>query len=460
MTSHRNQSRFSNRNGRVNREAVDRYTSHSADTKINKLRGLINEDLRTIRDPYASQEDKLEALANREANRRQVPPATRERRDIRNGMNNLLPADRRPFEDEMNSQPSSAHGYPTAPGSYQQFQSYEVTTTPNAITRNGNITNFGYPSEMGDRAKTMERAIRVQDVLRQNLDRKTTDYVNGVTSALKRQVASGNVTPQKAFERYEITSKGVYTEEALALIGLQMGVLTEKYDSTAGSWVVTMPFKNPQTPEQIYYNLHGMDGQNGAVLEKKQTGSYYLQTQDAQKQKPGSQLPPAKEDSEDRGLKYYRAGDQKSRRSLQNPKRGDDYIRNSRIQNAMAEEVRLEENHNRRIVEKLSIEAEKYSRQLDSEHSWIRESALKGLKRIKSQLTSMQGEKALKDEKRQKKLQNMGAVQSYSEGLSRLLDTRTREEVIAEQSHARHLNLLEEAKRLLSNPQSGGNLLT
>ena len=459
MTNHRNQSRFSNKNGSINRNAVENYTRHSSDSKINKMRRLINEDTRTLRDPFASQEDKIEALANREANRRQVPPETRERRDIRNGMNNLLPADRRPFEDEMNSQPSSAHGYPTSPGSYQQFQSYEVTTTPNAITRNGNITNFGYPSEMGDRAKKMERAIRVQDVLRQNLDRKTLDYVNGVTTALKRQVASGNATPQKAFERYEITSKGVYTEEALALIGLQMGVLTEKYESTAGKWVVTMPFKNPQDKEQVYYNLHGMDGENGAVLEKKQTGNYFMQTQDAQNQKPGSQLPPAKEDGEDDGLKYYRSGNQKSRRSLQNPKRGDDFIRHSRIQNAMAEE-RRDQAWVDAEAKRLQPLVEKYVGQLESEHSWIREGAMKGLQRIKSQLTSMKAEKDIRKKKRADALADEAAPASYAEGLSRLLDTKAREQVIAEQSHARHLNLLEEAKRILSNPQSGSNLLT
>lgn len=458
MTSPRN-SRFANKNGSVNRRAVNEYVHNPADAKINRIRGLINEDLRTLRDPYASQDDKLEALANREANRRQVPPETRARRDIRNGMNNLLPADRRSFEDEMNSQPSSAHGYPTAPGSYQQFQSYEVTTTPNAITRNGNITNFGYPSEMGDRAKKLERAIRVQDFLRQNLDRRTTDYVNGVTSALKRQVASGLVTPQKAFERYEITSKGIYSEEALALVGLNMGVLTERYDSTAGQWVVTMPFKNPQDKEQIYYNLHGMDGENGAVLEKKQTGNYFLQTQDAQKQNPGSQLPPAKEDSEDVGLKYYRSGNQKSRRSLQNPKRGDDFIRHSRIKNAMEEELRRDNEWAERESRKLKPLVEKYSQQLESEHSWVREKALKGLVEIKNKLTHIKGQKERRQQDRLERMQDAVAPSAYAESLSRMLDSETREQVVAEQSHARHLNLLEEAKRILSKPQTGGNLL-
>lgn len=458
MTGYRNQSRFSNKNGSVNRQAVNEYVHSSADTKINKLRNLLNEDLRTLTDPASSQEDRLEALANREANRRQVPPETRQRRDIRNGMNNLLPVDRRPFQDEMNSQPSSAYGYPTAPGSYQQFQSYEVTTTPNAITRNGNITNFGYPSETGDRAKKLERAIRVQDVLRNNLDRKTLDYVTGVTSALKRQVASGLVTPQKAFERYEITSKGIYSEEALALVGLNMGVLSEKYDSTAGQWVVTMPFKNPQTPEQIYYNLHGMDGENGMQLEKKQTGRYNLQTQDAQKQKPGSQLPPAKEDGEDYGLKYYRSGDQKSKRSLQNPKRGDDYIRHSRIKNAMEEQRQADEAYVLQESMKLKPLVDKYSKQLESEHSWIRESALKNLKMIRNQLQSMKSQKDKRQETREKHLADVTAPESYAESLSRLLDTNTREAVIAEQSHIRHLNLLEEAKRVLSHTRGDNHL--
>jgi hypothetical protein len=456
MTFSRSGREFAPKNQRRPRSNKQRIGEES---KINRIRKILNEDARTLRDPFASQDDKLEALANREAARRQVPDYSRAERDLSNGMNNLLPADRTSIEQEMMNQPRNAHGFTTSPGSYEQYGSYEVTTRPRAITRNGNITNFGYPSEMGDRAKKLDRAIRVQDILRQNLDDQSLKYVNGVTTALKRQVAAGMANPQTAFQRYRATNITNYTAEQLALIGLNMGVLNERYDSTAGEYVVVMPFKNPQTPEDIIYNLKGTDGHTGEQVFEKQVGHYWMHDIDAKRQGPGMQVPPAKEDGEDKGLKYYRAGNQKSERSMKNPKRGDDYIRHSRLKNAVYEQ---EERKHIKVLEEIHKEINHYSKQLDSEHRWIRESALKNMKRIRNKLTNITAEReqVKKQQRDQEAKMANSEVQSYAEGISRLMDTDSREKIVAEQAYHRHLNLLDEAKDLLSRGSQGGNLFS
>jgi hypothetical protein len=459
----------------------------NSNSKLNRVRRLLSEaEIQVLADPTSSQDERLEALANREANKRQTPLHSRAERDLGNGMNNLLPADRAAVEQEMLNQPTSAHGYPTSPGSYEEYGTYEVTTRPRAITRNGNITNFGFPSEAGDRARKLDRAIRVQDVLRKHMDPKSLGYVTNVKQALGRQVASGMVNPATAFQRYAVTNAGTYTQEQLVLIGLDMKVLNERYDSTAGQWVVPMPFKAPNTPEEIRYNLVGIDGENGAELHKKQIARYDANFEDAKARAP-RQVPPAKRDMEDNGLKYYRAGDQRSQRSLKNPRRGDDYIRNSRIKAALGEsktnviiypsepkkpekstlpdkvdlKTKMHKNamfREGQVMMQMTKEIKEQTARLDSPHSWIREDAMRNLKALKNKLTSLQKQKDMRAKSIQDDRADIANVNSYAEGLSRMCDSNYREKVIEEQSYQRHLNLLEDAKRILSQGSSSKNL--
>ena len=117
--------------------------------KIDRVRRMMNEDLRTLASSDSSPSEREAALQNQAARRRQDPLRAKEQRF--NGVNNYLPPPgprtRPNVMDETLVQPKNAHGYPTVPGAYQQFSGYNVQTGPKGIGHTGNISNFGYETE-------------------------------------------------------------------------------------------------------------------------------------------------------------------------------------------------------------------------------------------------------------------------------------------------------------------------
>ncbi|MDC0315349.1 hypothetical protein OAL32_00290 [Synechococcus sp. AH-551-G15] len=390
-------------------------------SKIDRLRKLVNEDNRVLTDPTSSEEDKRVALANKEARRRQQMHQNQQ-----DAVTSLSPCE--DMEKEMSQKgPASAHGHPTAPGGFQQFTSRTSRVAPRAFAKTHNNSNPGFSSP----------EVRPSAALYQEMTESEQQFVNSVVHALKVQAESQRLTKPQMLERWDAGNSD-HTQAQLLVIGARLGALTEAYESTAGHWVVAMPYKTPTSAAEWVWNQQGITGDTADQVQAKQNASYGKKLLGYEE--VYAQVPPARAER-GRDTLEYSATPTQSNRSLKDPQRGSDFIRHSQLKQEQVEE-RLKE------LTKLS----------ESKTPWVREKALKEMKKIKNELLSIKGQKALSAEKKQGQT-GVSAVQQYAEGVTGLYNTHQSQEQVDEQvryNYQRHLSLLDEAKRFLSSGEGAG----
>jgi hypothetical protein len=195
-----------------------------SEEKMRRLRSLISEDLKTLTDPNSSDEERMEALKNREATRRQ-----RAGQHNRQPVDNLL--DPRPsVEDEMNAPaPAEKHGYAVDPNGYQEFTTSEVHTTPRATMNTYNQTQRGF-----------RESVEPSKMIAEQMSRSDRDFVGTCVSALRRQASEQGLRPEVVCERF-IRSNSNLSDEQGYLIAHGMGMVQESYSDSAGKYVVVMP---------------------------------------------------------------------------------------------------------------------------------------------------------------------------------------------------------------------------
>ena len=471
--------------------------------KVDRVRRLMNEDMRVLASRDTNQVDKIHALRNQEARRRQEPLRSQEHKYRGNGMSNLIPPEgprtRPSVMDETRTQPSSAYGYPTVQGAYQQFSGYNVQTTNRGQGHTGNISNFGYDSEQSDRQRALAYFDGIQQYgnavapasgprsaiaemnarpegpisfLERTLSARDLQYIGEVVQALVRQQEGQKQSRRVVFERYEQTNRD-YTQEQLFLIAHKMGLIQEKYESTAGQWVVTMPWANPQTPEQLLYNQKGFSQFNYEQLEKQQQGNYYTHNDEVYHAKKTPQVPPATPQNQSQAVEYT-ARNNRSAASLRNPKRGDDYIRNHRL--TMEEKQELAENlawrdeltqeehqffaqYIRTLQEEIKQMKRDYNAGIGKSMVPVRKKE-KQLNAIKAKVTSSRAMRKEREMNAKRKAASQRAINQTTMGVSNLnrgSASQEMQEARAVQAYNRHLNLLESANRYLSSNQGRGN---
>jgi len=449
--------------------------------KVDRVRRLMNEDLRTLATSDSSQLDKVHALRNQEARRRQRPYYSE--KDKLNGMNNYIPPNRQTPEQETLTQPSTAHGYPTVQGAYQEFNSYNVTTSPKGIAHTGNTSNFGYSDEAGDRERGIQRFMDVQSYghmvapvsgartvreakipegpvlwLEKNLNANDFRYIGEVVSALVRQAEGQRVNKRVVFERFE-QSNDNYSQEQLFMVAHKMHLIKEKYDSTAGQWVVTMPWANPQTPEQLLYNQKGFSQFNYEQLAKKQQGTYSTHNDEVYFTKKAPQMPPATPQNQSGAVEYDSQNRGTSAASLRNPKRGDDFIRNARLTTEqLAYKVDLSEdefailkNDIRTLQSQINRLQEEYNKGSVSRHKLNKaEERMRGIKNFAISANARRKEGEEEKMRVAKRAQAVKKTEMRVEQLHRGGGVQQNNRARAEHAYNRHLSLLESANRMLS----------
>lgn len=418
-------------------------------SKIDRVRRhLLDEDVQVLNDPYASQEDKTEALANLEAKKRLKPDVSDA--DVRigqNGMYNTIEPGFSTIEDDMARRVTSAHGHTTNPAGFERFSQTTIQTDPLVYQRVGNRTNFGYPSETGERARKSAQVLSVSQYLEKTMKKEDFNYSLHVAENLQRQWDMGGTNPRTLFERFERQVPDV-SQEQLYVVAHSMKLISEKFDSTAGKWVVTMPWSDPKSAEQILYNQRGMSNVTTETLKQHQRGQYHLNVPQKFYQMTTPQLPPSKPNGSAGNVEYYASRDKQesqTRESLKNPKRGDDYIRWSRVRKEELEQQKWN------AVEKHLNKMETLSEQIKNcTVKYRRENLRRELKGVKNSLVAT---KAIFNEEIAKALvPDPGrAVNAYSSGLTNMYENSRHKESSAESAaYSRHLSLLEEANKVLS----------
>jgi len=405
------------------------------------FRRLVNEDYRILANPEYSQASKREALVrlkNRKdtgvspqspdagkpdltpegsdgamtshSQRTQRPPTAY--RDPMQGFNIAISGTAPSVEEDMLNVPKTAYGHPVA--AWQQFSNREVAPLPKTVRRTHNETNFGYSDapSVGMMANS-----------------RMAESVHHISNSLHTSAQRQGKHIRNVFETYERTHNS--SQEELYLVGVNLGILTEKFDSTAGQWVVTMPYSNPQSAEQVLYNQKGISNVDYKTLSKKQTGNYDMTMQGGI---PGREpeLPPAKKDMKGSNLEYH-AKDTKAMQSLRNPKRGDDFIRRARLEE-------------QKMVAKLQDMDARYEKgNLDK----LQKKKL--VKEMKSMLAKLRSAKAINDKKEKDMASERAQKQAMSNYAEQVSGFHHPDADLREQNtYNRHLSLLESAKRVLS----------
>ena len=243
----------------------------SFDKKIDRLRAK-GAELSILSNPNTTQEERKFALQSLKEAREQQQPSSAYIADTMYQLPNQVDQSRPSVEQDMNRQVNQAYGYDTFAPGYQQFTDTEVTTDPRVLSK-WNISNYDYSGERAARAERQVRAVAPSALIRNNLDPKRVQYTENVVSGLKRQSDLQRVKINTIYERFERTNN-VATQEELYLIAERLGVITEKYESTQGSWVVVNPFAEVTTPEQLLYNQTGISRKTQKELTKDQVGTY------------------------------------------------------------------------------------------------------------------------------------------------------------------------------------------
>ena len=451
-----------------------------------KVNQLTLSEMKTLSDPNASQDDKIKALASLRDKKKTIKENVRQRpasayANNQQGVNFNVPP-RRSIQDEMLDKKTTAYGHQVSPGSYQEFSTHEVMAAPK-VNQNvgGNETNFGF----ADPLKTPSSVIAAR------MNTQEQANIGAVVSGLKRMSAQGNLPTRTVFERWERQSD--IDQEHLYLVGLAVNVLSERYDSTAGEWVVTMPWSDPQTAEQVLYNQKGVSNVDYKTLEKRQKGNYGVTPEVAYRNATNPSLPPAKPEGAGASQVPYYSNAQQETAGLMNPRRGDDYIRATRVQQAieaapkrvkkdkdpvtmMANEmtryqqggqVKTKTNVRRganKVIAAMKEEVALYTNALDEamrEYNqapgYKKDRAKKKVQGLKNMLVSKRAtlKKAMQDVGNQDIPKDN--VESYAESFNTWqsgADYLRRQE-----NYDRHLDLLSQAKDLLSKPHHQGGFL-
>lgn len=398
------------------------------------FRRLISEDYKTLASGNASEAQKRAALANLEAQRvernnnpRQVP-ATSRRGEVRKDGTNISMSERPSAYEDMMRQTPSAHGYTTAPGSFQQFTDTTVTALPKTMMRLGNDTQRGY----------REVSVAPSTSVLESMSRADRETVLNNISGIQAHAKGFGKKVIQVFERFE-RQHPYLNQEQIYCIAKGLNIISENYNSTAGEWVVTNPWQNPSSAEQVLYNQKGISNITVSELNKKQIGNYHYG--ESQDKEVGKQVPPAKAGGEPSAQPYY-SRDRKSKKSLQNPKRGDDYIRNANITIA-----KMQENLNHLIQQyNALVEGDAAPYRIKNKKSEINNA--------KNAITSAKGIAKMEIEKRQKARYN-DPVTQYADMVESFHNRESNNTTLAEenrrqQNYVRHLSLLEETKRVLS----------
>lgn len=410
-----------------------------------KIRSLIKEEYGVLTSPNSTEEEKREALRNldreRESNRmgnlRLRPGSCRANAD--NGFHHHLPDGRMSIETEMNQNVDSAYGHQTFAPGYQRFSTQEVYTEPRCYWNTYNTTNRGFRTEIGDREKRFTDVETVSSYLQRNMDKAKLNYVNQVTTSLVRQSEVGGINKLTAMERYERSNTQQVTQEQLYLIAHNLGLFKEEYKSTEGQWVVVMPYAAPRSAEQVLYNQRGFTTRlSQDTLEKRQQGNYWMAPDRAYRDVYTPQIPPAKPDGGADRVEYYGGKDQRSQKSLRNPKRGDDYIRYSRINHNEQLEQRVQQLF--RLIEttKVPYQRKKYQKELET---------------IKSQMVSNRAQRRAQRQDQEVIREGNSFVQQSANMFSRW-NTREYHQMREDYAYHRHLQLRESAQQILDQGQS------
>lgn len=421
------------------KNGIPGYDENKNSKRLDTVKAIVrNRDHRVLMDPNSSQDEKLEALENIDANRRLKTARSQALKYSQNGFYNELPGpDQLPsFETDMSTRVSNYNGHQVASSSYQKFTDATIQTDPMVYARTANVSNFGYASELGDRARKLAHVTSVTQYLQQQMDPAGRTFVANVSRALKDQAGNGQQLV-KAFERFE-HSNNTHKQEHLYLIASNLNIIKESYDDTAGKWVVVMPWASPQSADQILYNQKGLSNVNYKELEQQQIGNYWVNAEQNAQRRAQQQLPPAQENGAGSGVPYS-AKNPKSQRSLQNPRRGDDYIRAARLKTESIDKLRATQNS---LMEDLKV----------ARQSWIIEKLQKQIKGVKNAIESERGQLKIMNDKQNEKERYAASTKQLADGLNELNRKKTsKDETRAEGvAYQRHLSLLSEAKNLLS----------
>jgi hypothetical protein len=468
---------------------------NSFNNKVDRIRRK-GRQLSVMADPNSSQSERKQALRELKEDRQR--PASAYAVDAMNGLPNQIDPGRPSIEDDMTRRVTNKYGYPVFSGGYEAYSSAEVRTAPRVLPRR-NVSNYDYqdPIHSPLKADMLPSAAIVQSMTQRNIQ-----YTESVVGSLKRQSDAQGVKIQTVFERFERTDPNV-THEQLYVIAAKLGVITEKYESTAGKWVVINPFGNPTTPEEILYNQGGISRKNDKALTKDQVGTYWRGADKAYDAVYYPQLPPAVPVPGSEQTKYYagRPGTVKSQQSLRNPKRGDDYIRDSRVRAAMEEETmayrRTSSIPKRKYATAISTKPQKpattdktmskadaryfrgdqkltdsqrrkrlRSEEIDRLHEmaeatplkWQKEKYLKKAKALKNQQVAEDAAVKGKARRENEDLRKRQAVQRSADAVTMMANPNRQDFQKEEIAYQRHIRLLESAKQMLSQG-STGNLL-
>ena len=424
------------------------YLEGNGNRRLDKVTAITrNNNHRTLMDPNATQEEKLEALENLDADRRLKTARSQAHTYTRNGFYNRLPGpDELPsLEDDMSRETTNYQGHQVFSAGYQKFTDATVETDPVAYYRTHNVTNHGYPSETGDTAKKYARIRSASEILKAQMKPNDASFVQNVVKSLKEQHNKNNLPMQTLFERFE-RSNNSHKQNHLYLIAHELNVIKEQFDDTSGQWVVVMPWASPTTPDQILYNQRGLSTVPYKELEKKQQGNYWVDAEQTIKRRAARQVPPAKENGEGSQVPYY-SQDPKSKRSLKNPKRGDDYIRAARLK--MEHIVNLE-SQAQSLVEDISRE----------NRSWIVEKLTKKLKFVRNAIESQKGQLKMMQKNKRKADAEQGMASNTAQAVSDMYVKKDASHELAQEQAAyrRHLSLLSEATNILSQQQTFLNI--
>ena len=328
------------------------------------------------------------------------------------------------LERDMMSAPDSKYGFQVDKAGYQEFSPARVRTSPKLKMGTYNQSNPGFADPQ----------VVPSEMLYREMNETQRGFVKQVSEALERQAQAQRLPKQKMLERFERSNQN-YNQQQLYVIAAHMGVISEKYESTAGKWVVVMPYSRPQDAQEVAYNQKGLSGESAQALQKKQIGTYGNAVVGYEQSNP--QVPPAVP-TNNKGVIDYTST--KAKRSLMDPRRGDDFIRNARL---TQEEIRLE-------IKRLGA-------LLEHENRGIREGAQKKLNALSSELVSRQARAKMNKAKAEDRARKDSGVAGYASSVSDMYnkDTKKEMEEQAAFNYQRHISLLEEAKAYLSKKQPG-----
>ena len=185
---------------------------------------------------------------------------------------NIDMAARKDIVDEMNDQPTEAHGHQVAKGGYQSFSSPEVRIKNKVISQYAQ--GMASPQPVANQFHYgMSESVAPSQAIKEDFEPGMQSGINAVAASILHRARATNTNKYKLYEQFKATDRDMCYEE-IYVLGVDLGILNEKYDSVAGQWVVTMPYSNPRTAEEILYNQVGTSGKTAAELQDAMMRGY------------------------------------------------------------------------------------------------------------------------------------------------------------------------------------------